>query len=293
MRTLLSLFAALSACAGPGVKPEHPDRTGTFAPDEAEGDGPQDEAESEDDGDSETEEETEEEDDQDDQDGTPKDPVNPEECDGVDNDRDGEVDEGFEDTDGDGIADCVDTEECDGLDNDGDGLIDEGFDTDHDGTADCLETIYDVEFHVTVDDTWDGSIDGDAIGASGGWNHVDSFEWELSSGPHVITVHGEDLGEAISAFLASVIVDGEPVFLTGDGSWAMRSDGSEPGWMSAGFSDAHWDSPVPCVDTTPWGDWSGLPHDHGAQWVWFDPSGDCRTPSSWREGWFRLEFDLP
>ena len=48
-------------------------------------------------------------------------------CDGVDNDGDGLVDEGFPDSDGDGIADCVDTETCDGVDNDGDGLIDEGF----------------------------------------------------------------------------------------------------------------------------------------------------------------------
>jgi choice-of-anchor A domain-containing protein len=47
-------------------------------------------------------------------------------CDGVDNDGDGKVDEGWADSDGDGTADCVDSEECDGLDNDGDGAIDEG-----------------------------------------------------------------------------------------------------------------------------------------------------------------------
>jgi choice-of-anchor A domain-containing protein len=50
----------------------------------------------------------------------------PEPCDGVDNDRDGDIDEGYADTDGDGTADCVDNEECDGLDNDGDGSVDEG-----------------------------------------------------------------------------------------------------------------------------------------------------------------------
>lgn len=47
-------------------------------------------------------------------------------CDGVDNDGDGDVDEGWPDTDHDGIADCVDSEECDGIDNDGDGSVDEG-----------------------------------------------------------------------------------------------------------------------------------------------------------------------
>ena len=42
----------------------------------------------------------------------------PEQCDGMDNDCDGETDEGFEDTDGDGIADCMVT------DKDGDGVVD-------------------------------------------------------------------------------------------------------------------------------------------------------------------------
>ncbi len=45
-------------------------------------------------------------------------------CDGLDNDGDGEVDEGF-DVDADGVPDCFDLEECDGVDNDGDGEIDE------------------------------------------------------------------------------------------------------------------------------------------------------------------------
>ena len=68
-------------------------------------------------------------------------------CDGIDNDLDGDIDEGFTDTDSDGIADCVDPDDdndgfsdadeiaagsdplnaastpevCDGVDNDGDG----------------------------------------------------------------------------------------------------------------------------------------------------------------------------
>jgi uncharacterized repeat protein (TIGR03803 family) len=44
-----------------------------------------------------------------------------------------------QDTDGDGLGDVCDVEECDGLDNDGDGVIDEGFDSDGDGTADCFD----------------------------------------------------------------------------------------------------------------------------------------------------------
>ena len=69
-------------------------------------------------------------------DGTP-DCLDTEECDGIDNDGDGEIDEGFEDGDGDGLPDCLDAEECDGIDNDGDGEIDEGFDGDGDGYLPC------------------------------------------------------------------------------------------------------------------------------------------------------------
>ncbi|MEL0454879.1 BspA family leucine-rich repeat surface protein [Flavobacteriaceae bacterium SZ-1-7] len=82
--------------------------------------------------------------------------IDAEECDGLDNDGDGQIDEGFPDTDGDGIADCMDTEECDGLDNDGDGAVDEGFpDTDGDGVADCI----DVEVCDGLDNNGDGQID--------------------------------------------------------------------------------------------------------------------------------------
>ena len=66
--------------------------------------------------------------------------VDVEECDGADNDSDGQVDEGFEDVDGDGLADCIDAEDCDGIDNNGDGQIDEGFDADGDGFGTCNAT---------------------------------------------------------------------------------------------------------------------------------------------------------
>ena len=63
-------------------------------------------------------------------------------CNGLDDDMDGEIDNGFADTDGDGLADCVDSEECDGLDNDGDGEVDNGFpDTNENGVADGLEPV--------------------------------------------------------------------------------------------------------------------------------------------------------
>ncbi len=75
-------------------------------------------------------------------------------CDGLDNDGDGTIDEGFPDTDGDGTADCIDTETCDGFDNDGDGMVDEGFpDTDGDGILDCFDPDDDNDGIVDAGDT--------------------------------------------------------------------------------------------------------------------------------------------
>lgn len=84
--------------------------------------------------------------------------VDREECDGIDNDGDGLIDEDVGDHDGDGISDCLDIEECDGIDNDGDGLIDEGFDANANDIPDCTE----FDLCDGVDNDGDGSIDEDA-----------------------------------------------------------------------------------------------------------------------------------
>lgn len=85
-------------------------------------------------------------------------------CDGVDNDCNDTIDDGYPDVDGDGAADCDPVEVCDGVDNDGDGAIDElEDDFDGDGVADCLDDACDVP--TTAADTveLDGTCDGPPV----------------------------------------------------------------------------------------------------------------------------------
>ncbi|TDS14361.1 putative secreted protein (Por secretion system target) [Maribacter caenipelagi] len=100
---------------------------------------------------------------------------NEEVCDGVDNDGDGDIDEGF-DQDDDGISDCQD--DCDDrIDSDGDGIsdcedtCDDTIDTDGDGISDCEDTCDDTidtdgDGISDCEDTCDDTIDSDGDGIS-------------------------------------------------------------------------------------------------------------------------------
>ena len=111
----------------------------------------------------------------------------PEGCDGIDNDFDGQVDEGFPDQNGNGVPDCLDHEICNGIDDNGNGVTDEGFDLDGDGHTsmelcgtliadDCND--YDLAIHPGQDD-WANLRDDDCDGLY----DEDSFDKDESEIP--------------------------------------------------------------------------------------------------------------
>jgi len=124
-----------------------------------------------------------------------------EECDGLDNDGDGEVDEDFPDVDGDGVADCLSEEICDGIDNDGDGEVDEGFDQDGDGyttcNSDCDDT--DASVHPGAQEHAENGKDDDCDGITdeSAWQQGTLRIVEIMNNPRNV---GDPQGEWIELF---------------------------------------------------------------------------------------------
>lgn len=137
-------------------------------------------------------------------------------CDGVDNNCDGNIDEGF-DVDADGYTtcqgDCDDndasinpgvTEQCDGIDNNCDGNIDEGFDSDGDGYTSCEGDCDDANAAINpgaeevcgngIDDDCDGENDEDCGPAIGDFHAGGIVFWLDESGQHGFVCTVSDQG---------------------------------------------------------------------------------------------------
>jgi hypothetical protein len=182
-------------------------------------------------------------------------------------------------------------EVCDGLDNDGDGEIDEGFDGDTDGTADCLETSHSVEFTLAADDCWEAWADGVSLGSYCGWSTATTHSLLMDTGPHVIAVYARDDALAIAGFLAEVKVDGATEVLTGDAAWVGQpSWPADPTWIELAFDDSAWSTQPNCDPSEVsswWGSEPAALRGVGAQWIW------PRRCTDLGEGAFRLRLELP
>lgn len=194
----------------------------------------------------------------------------PEVCDGVDNDLNEGVDEGFTNTDGDTQADCVDADDdndgvsdedeisggsdplnpaskpevCDGADNDLDGSVDEGFtNTDGDGQADCVD----------ADDDNDGVSDTDEI-ASG------SDPLNSASKPEVCDGVDNDLNEGVDEGFTNTDGDTQADCVDADDDNDGQTDadeiacGSDPLAAGVKATDTDGDSRPDCVDPDDDGD---------------------------------------
>ena len=156
-----------------------------------------------------------------------------EECDGVDNDGDGDIDEDMSDVDGDGLCDALDTEECDGLDNDGDGLVDEDTsDVDGDGLCDALDT----EECDGVDNTGEGDVDEGCPGTVSGVVFLDLDEDAVQDCEEpgiegaVLTATGPDCDGDGLADTWETTTDEDGIYVFVDlcaGDWSVEMDAQD------------------------------------------------------------------
>ena len=146
---------------------------------------------------------------------------------------------------------------------------------------------WELTFTATADDTWEGWIDGVALGNHSGWNTTDSFTQTLSAGDHVIAAHARDMAQVIAGWIAMVEIDGQPFSVTGDGTWLHTPSQPSSGWMDLAFNSSTWTAPKICSDTSPWGSQPANLLNAGAKWVWLGTN--CKALG---KGWFRLEFTL-
>ena len=253
----------------------------------------------------------EEEEDCDDQDAT----VNPdavEECNGVDDDCNGEIDDGvgdlwFVDADGDSYGRALIGESCeppDGAasiagdcdDDDPDihpwstALVD-GQDSDCDGRKDWLVTIY-----VAVDDAGELCLNSEVIGPAGGWTTGAVYEDWLSTGTNTVGIHGWDTGRVITAAIAHLEISDGSIWVT-DSTWRYDPEPDQggigkAGWCGIGFDDSDWGLAKdigPIGDPgNPWGAAPSLfPEGSPAHWIWDHFPVDLNTQ------YLRTEFELP
>jgi hypothetical protein len=241
--------------------------------------------------------------------------VNPdalEQCNGVDDDCNGEIDDGvgenwFVDVDGDSYGREPLGQSChppdgavsiggDCADNDPDihpgstALVD-GRDSDCDGLKDWNLIIF-----TAVDDAGELCLNNEFIGPAGGWVNGEVYEGWLRTGIHTVGIHGWDTGRVITAAIAHLEISDGSMWVT-DSTWRYDPDPDQDGvgkdgWCGPGFDDSSWDLAQdigPIGDpSNPWGSAPSLfPAGSPARWIWDHFPVDLNTQ------YLRTEFELP
>ena len=170
-------------------------------------------------------------------------------------------------TDTDTDTDATAEETCNGLDDDGDGEIDEGFpDTDGDGIADCVDEDCDIDLAAAASTPQTATCTGPEPVAEA-WDLVVEWMWEstgadraydrVSSAPmiqHLIDTDRDgdvDSGDVPVIFVAAGGNDGPEYargfLLAGDDGRPLSSVGSVHGYGHVGFADVNGDDKLDII----------------------------------------------
>ena len=122
---------------------------------------------------------------------------------------------------------------------------------------------------------------------------VETFEWELDSGPHLIAIRGWDTDGSLAGHVSALSVDDRLIHVTGDGSWRVVQGDPGGAWRSLDYSDDDWSLAMQCNDSSDWEEPEHPVFNTDAQWVWYHATGACDAAASFGEAAFRLVFHLP
>lgn len=154
--------------------------------------------------------------------------------------------------------------------------------------GDCTGT-HTLRIGLAADDWFELWIDEEPLAEAEHWWETTWVETEVEGCRHVIAVHGKDLHQAISGFIAQTWVDDVEVSRTGDGTWVTWDGLATGSWKSVPYDDSAWALATPCDRSSAEGWWGSQPPDlraSGAWWIW---PHECLGLG---EASFRLDIDL-